>query len=167
MHQEILLVDFENIQPVDIATLNRDCAVIIFMGARQDRIRNQLGNSIQTRGTLVTFIKVDGVGKNALDFHIACHLGRILEKSPHVHCTVISKDTGYDPLLRYLNKEGLKCRRISNVSEVDARPTSPSDHKYRRVVGQSFDSQPGGMTMPLAPTARPHLPDRPPVHNGR
>jgi len=136
MHQELLLVDFENVQPADIAHLKKDCAVIIFMGAKQDSIRDKLANSIRERGTLVEFQKVDAVRNNALDFHIACHLGRILERSPEVHCTVLSKDKGFDPLLRYLKRNGLKCRRIENLSEIAPMRAPANDPKYTPLVSQ-------------------------------
>jgi len=76
----------------------------------------------------------EGEHLNALDFHIACHLGRVLEKSPQVHCTVLSKDKGFDPLLRQLNKIGLKCQRINSLLELDPKSAPVDDPNYKRVV---------------------------------
>jgi hypothetical protein len=61
-------------------------------------------------------------------------LGRVLEKSPHVHCTVLSKDKGFDPLLRQLNKIGLKCQRINSLLELDPKSAPTDDPSYKRVV---------------------------------
>ena len=134
MSQELLLVDFENVQQVDLSRLDSDCCVIIFVGASQKTIPLELVTSAQKLGSRVEWQKVEGNGKNALDFHIACHLGRVLEKSPQVNCTVFSKDKGFDPLLRQLNKIGLKCKRINSLLELDPKSAPLDDPNYRRVV---------------------------------
>lgn len=134
MTQELLLVDFENVQQLDLSRLEEGCYVIIFVGASQKAIPIELVTSAQKLGPRVEWQKVEGNGSNALDFHIACHLGRVLEKSPQVHCIVLSKDKGFDPLLRQLNKVGLKCKRINSLLELDPKSAPVDDPNYKRVV---------------------------------
>ncbi len=59
---------------------------------------------------------------------------RVLEKSPQDHCIVLSKDKGFDPLLRQLNKIGLKCKRINSLLELDPKTAPVDDPNYKRVV---------------------------------
>jgi len=133
--QKLLLVDFENVQQVDLPLLDDSTSVIIFVGASQKAIPLELVTSAQKLGPRVDWQKVEGTGSNALDFHIACHLGRVLEKSPQVHCIVLSKDKGFDPLLRQLNKIGLQCRRINSLLELNPPKAVPVDApNYKRVV---------------------------------
>ena len=134
LNQELLLIDFENVQQVDLSRLNSSINVIIFVGVSQNAIPIQLVTSAQKLGSRVAWQRVEGNGSNALDFHIACHLGRVLEKSPHVRCMVLSKDKGFDPLLRQLNKEGLKCKRINSLLELNPTPETAVEAKYKRVV---------------------------------
>ena len=134
MAQELLLVDFENVQQVDLSSLGGSINVIIFIGASQKAIPIELVTSAQKLGARVKWQKVEGNGSNALDFHIACHLGRVLEKSPQVHCIVLSKDKGIDPLLRQLNKIGLNCKRINSLPELVPKPASVDEPNYMRVV---------------------------------
>lgn len=134
MTQELLLVDFENVQQVDLARLNDNTNVIIFVGASQKSVPIELVTSAQKLGARVDWQKIEGNGSNALDFHIACHLGRVLEKSPNTNCIVLSKDKGFDPLIRQLNKFGLKCKRISSLLEFDPKFVPAEDPTYRRVV---------------------------------
>lgn len=82
MNQKLLLVDFENVQQVDLAYLDEQFNVIIFVGAAQKTIPVELVVSAQKLGNRVEWQQVEGNGSNALDFYIACHLGRIIEKSP-------------------------------------------------------------------------------------
>ncbi len=134
MTQELLLVDFENVQQVDLSRIKDGTNVIIFVGATQKAIPLELVASAQKLGPRIDWQKIEGSGSNALDFHIACHLGRVLEKSPQVHCIVLSKDKGFDPLLRYLNKVGLKCKRINSLLELNPKAVPVDDPNYTRVV---------------------------------
>jgi hypothetical protein len=65
---------------------------------------------------------------------IACQLGRVLERSPQLECTVLSKDKGFDPLLRHLSRSGLKCRRIDSLGALDPKAASTEEPHYARVV---------------------------------
>ena len=134
MAGKLLLVDFENVQQVNLSRLGDITNVIIFVGASQKAVPIELVTSAQKLGARVDWQRVDGNGSNALDFHIACHLGRVLEKSPHLHCIVLSKDKGFDPLLRHLNKTGLKCKRINSMLELDPKSAPVDDPCYMRVV---------------------------------
>jgi len=131
---KLLLVDFENVQQVNLSRLGDITKVIIFVGASQKAVPIELVTSAQKLGARVEWQKVEGNGSNALDFHIACHLGRVLETSPQLHCIVLSKDKGFDPLLRHLNKTGLKCKRINSMLELDPNSAPVDDPSYMRVV---------------------------------
>ncbi|MCX6082000.1 MAG: PIN domain-containing protein [Chloroflexi bacterium] len=136
MNQKLLLVDFENVHQVDLAHLDESFSVIIFVGLVQKTIPVELVMSAQKLGSRVEWQRVEGNGSNALDFYIACHLGRVLEKSPTQHCVVLSKDKGFDPLLRHLNKNGLKCKRINSLLELEPESTAAEEPNYKRVLDQ-------------------------------
>ena len=102
--EKLLLVDFENVQHVDLSRLDDKFRVTIFVGASQKSVPIELAKNLQNFGNRVDWQKVEGNGSNALDFFIACQLGRVLEMSPQLHCIVLSKDKGFDPLLRHLSK---------------------------------------------------------------
>lgn len=112
MAQTLLLLDYENVPKVDLSVLDEGYRAVIFVGNNQEPPKAARAKSTAHRFVRVDFLKIDGNGKNALDFHIAFHLGRIFETAPDTECVVIAKDKGYDPLLRHLNKNGLKCRRV-------------------------------------------------------
>ena len=134
MTNKLLLVDYENVQQLDFGLLGEGYDVIVFVGANQKNVPIDLVAKAQKLGSRVDWRRVDGNGNNALDFYIACELGRILERSPSVHCTVLSKDKGFDPLLRHLNKSGLKCARINSLLELGSKAASKTEPNYKRVV---------------------------------
>ena len=52
----------------------------------------------------IKFIEVEA-GDNSLDFHIASFVGFLLEKHKKANVYVISKDCGYDTVLKYWNNK--------------------------------------------------------------
>jgi len=137
---QLLLVDFENVQQVELTKLDDNYRVIIFVGSDQKSVPFDLVTKAQKLGSRVEWQKIVGNGSNALDFFIACQLGRVFERSPRPECTVLSKDKGFDPLLRFLNEDGMKCRRISSLAELHHKTVAAvsvpatDDPKLRRVV---------------------------------
>jgi hypothetical protein len=123
LSKHLVLVDFENIQTLDLSILDDSYRAIVFVGAKQEPPKVARKPATAHRFARVEFHKVEGSGPNALDFHIACHLGRMLETSRQTACIVLSKDKGFDPLLRHLNTVGLSCRRIESLA--DLLPNKP------------------------------------------
>ncbi len=79
-------------------------------------------------------MKTAGQGPNALDFHIAFYLGRELAAAAP-ECVILSRDTGFDPLMRHLQELGHTCRRV--ISLGDAFPVgtrSDRDHFARLIA---------------------------------
>ena len=139
MSHKLLLVDFENVQQLDLSRLDNNFNVIIFVGSSQKSIPIELVASAQKLGNRVEWLRVEGSGSNALDFYIACQLGRVIEKSPSLHCVVLSKDKGFDPLLRYLNKSGLKCRRINSLLELEPKSATIEEPNYNAFLTSSVN----------------------------
>jgi hypothetical protein len=135
MTQKLLLIDFENVQQVDLTCLDGGCEVMIFVGASQKSVPIDLVTAAQKLGARVDWKRVDGNGKNALDFFIAFELGRIAERSTPPQCIVLSRDKGFDPLLRHLNKNGLPCRRINSMLELETKIAPRGDDpNYKRAI---------------------------------
>jgi hypothetical protein len=136
----LLLVDFENVQQVELARLDDSYRVIIFVGADQKSVPFDLVTKAQQLGSRVEWQKTTGNGSNALDFFIAFQLGRVFDRAPRPECIVLSRDKGFDPLIRFLSASGMQSRRISSLAELHPKATSaapasaPEDQKLRRVI---------------------------------
>jgi len=118
MTQRLLLVDLENVHKIDLSLLDETYRAIIYVGAKQNPPKAASKKATAHRFQRVDFQKIEGTGKNALDFHIAFQLGRIIETEPDTECIVLSADKGFDPLLAHLNKNGLRCRRVNAMAEL-------------------------------------------------
>ena len=78
-------------------------------------------------GSGVEWIRVNGKGRNALDFFIAFFLGRDVATDSTKTFIIYSKDTGYDPLINHLKKNGIKARRIVSFQELSQSKTKKID----------------------------------------
>ena len=121
-----ILVDFENVQPKSLEQLtDRHFKVILFIGASQTKLPRELRMSAQRLGSRLRQIKISGHGSNALDFHIAYFLGRHASE-PSACFHIISKDTGYDPLIQHLRSEKIRAGRFKAITDIPVLKASNS-----------------------------------------
>src|SRR5215467_3970330 len=124
MSDTILLVDFENVGKIDLAAVPDGFVVALFFGAAQKSVPKEfLKAALKLRERFVA-IDIEGQGKNALDFHIAYYLGEYLTQFPKTSCVILSKDRGFDPLIKHLGSRGFSVRRANTLREA-SRPSAP------------------------------------------
>ena len=101
MPTNYVLIDFENVQPRNLEILaSHPFKVFVFVGANQVKIPYDLATAMQGLGENAKYIKITGNGPNALDFHIAFYVGELSTHDPEGYFHIISKDTGFDPLIK-------------------------------------------------------------------
>ena len=114
-----IFIDSENVQPRDLALLKgRDSRVMIFVGATQAKLPTEFAIAVQALGSAAEYVQIAGSGRNALDFHIAYYLGRASGDVSTGESYVISKDTGFDQLLRHLKSKGIICQRFASIGDI-------------------------------------------------
>jgi hypothetical protein len=117
MTDTVLLVDYENIGKVDLGAIPAGVRVPFFFGASQKSVPTEFLKAALKLGERFVPIDIEGQGKNALDFHIAFYLGEQLAGAPQSACVILSKDKGFDPLIRHLVKRGFAVRRANSITE--------------------------------------------------
>lgn len=119
-----ILVDFENVQPgaADIALLHGEgLRLAIFRGPGQMKYAADLAEAWQPLGTSVQFIRCAKAGRNAVDMHIAFHLGTLIDAHQQggslgaLRLIVVSRDTDFDPLLLYIRSQGYDALRVPSI----------------------------------------------------
>ncbi len=138
MAQPLLLVDFENVQAIDVHCVPPDYRIAIFYGANQKSAPLELTTRLQKLGSRVQWHRVSGTGKNALDFHIAFHIGRVLERKEASEFIILAKDTGYDPLVRHVDSLGVPCKRVAVVGEIHRSSGTPAVQSPKSVSQKSL-----------------------------
>ncbi len=138
METNYVLIDFENVQPKNLEILaNHPFKIYIFVGASQTKVSFDLASAMQELGKDAKYIKISGNGPNALDFHIAYYIGELASKDPKAFFHIISKDTGFDPLISHLKTRNIKVQRERDLAEIPALKVSSStssDEKISAIV---------------------------------
>lgn len=116
-----VLIDFENVQPKNLELLEgHPFKVLVFVGANQAKVPIKLAKALQALGRSGEYIEISGSGQNALDFHIAYYIGRLAAADPNAHFHIISRDKGFDPLIRHLRDRKIRVRREKDLAEIPA-----------------------------------------------
>lgn len=117
--KNIVLVDYENVRVSNLDPLfSLDTNIYIFSGQNQKTIPFELQQSAQKFGNRIEWIKIAGSGPNALDFHIAYFIGKLIATSEKVYFHIISKDKGFDPLIESIKSDGWPISREATISEI-------------------------------------------------
>ena len=119
MRTNYVLIDYENVQPEILSHLDAEhFKVIVFVGASQTKVTFDSANALQRMGSKAEYIKISGNGSNALDFHIAFYIGQLATQDPTAYFHIISKDTGFDPLIQHLKTMKVFAARSRDVSDI-------------------------------------------------
>ena len=133
-----VLIDFENVQPKNLEILaSHPFKVFVFIGANQSKISVDLAAAMQDLGENAKYIKMSGSGQNALDFHIAYYLGQLSSQDPEANFYIISKDTGFDPLIKHLKAKKIQIQRKKDLAEIPVLRMSvatSNDEKIAAIV---------------------------------
>ena len=138
MATNYVLIDFENVQPRNLEILsNHPFKVFVFVGASQAKIPFELAAAMQHLGDDAQYVKIGGNGKNALDFHLAFYVGELAAKDPEAYFHIISKDTGFDPLIKHLKARKIRIQRERDLAEIPVLRMSAAtsdDEKVEAIV---------------------------------
>lgn len=119
MRNNYILIDFENVRPANLEILNKHTFnLIVFVGASQKNIPFEFATALQSLGKKAGYQKISGNGSNALDFHIAFYIGELASKDPNAFFHIISRDTGFDPLIAHLYERKIFVLRHKDISEI-------------------------------------------------
>lgn len=138
MRTNHVLIDYESVQPASLAALEQaHVRVSVFVGASQAKVSFEVADALQRMGTNAGYVRISGNGRNALDFHIAYYLGRLALTEPGAYFHIVSKDTGFDPLVAHLRSQGVSiCRSpaIEAIPFVKVAQAQSGDERIAAVV---------------------------------
>lgn len=119
MRTNFVLVDYENVQPKDLCLLkDGPFKVRMFLGPNQAKIPVALAAALQSLGSNAEYVVLETAGKNALDFHIAYYIGVLSSEDPTAYFHIISKDSGFDPLIKHLKGRKVSAQRSACIADI-------------------------------------------------
>lgn len=103
MKKRYVLIDYENVHNIDLKPLlNQEIHIMVFHSEDQKFTSDFTTRAIDLGKEKIELIKMKGHGKNALDFHIAFFMGKLLRNQKDLEFYVISKDNGFEPLVNFI-----------------------------------------------------------------
>ncbi|HRP26597.1 MAG TPA: PIN domain-containing protein [Thauera sp.] len=151
MRTNHVLIDFENVHVKSLELLKGEhFRVMVFLGPKNTKLPVDLVLAMQAFGTRGEYVMLESPGANALDFHVAFHLGRLAAEDPGGFFHIISKDTGFDPLIQHLKArkvfsarspsiEEMPCFRAASHVSPAASPAHAPPHEQRVADTGRFD----------------------------
>ena len=122
-----VFVDYENVKAGNLDLLaDGRFKVMIFLGANNAKIPVDLVLKVQELHA-AEYIRISGNGPDALDFHIAFYIGRLSTEEPDSYFHIVSKDKGFDPLIKHLKSKKIRASRVDDVSELLRKPVPARD----------------------------------------
>lgn len=114
-----IFIDFENTQAVDLSLLhNQPARVTLLVGDKQKSLPVLLVQQLLQYHAKVRLIETAASGKNALDFILAFHLGQIARLENRGHFYIVSKDKGYDALIKHMKENGFTAIRHDEFADI-------------------------------------------------
>lgn len=140
--EKYIYVDYENVQDVKLDVTQKTVKVMIFVGKDQTKIPIDLVQKTQPLGISVEWIRVNEKGRNVLDSFITFYLGKDINSNSGKEFIIVSKDTGYDPLISELKKSGINARRIGSFQELSQKKVMKADEEcLNKIIKNLFDRQ--------------------------
>lgn len=151
MKTNYVLIDYENVQPEAMAVLAQEhFKVIVFVGANQAKVTFEVASALQQMGDRAEYVKITGNGSNALDFHIAFYIGVLAGIEPDAYFHIVSKDTGFDPLIQHLKAKKILACRSKDVTDIPIVKAASSKSPADRVAVVIADLKRRGTSRPRA-----------------
>jgi hypothetical protein len=114
-----VLIDYENVPVRSLALLKDErFRIKVFLGPRNTKLPIELVVAMQEFGDRAEYIVLQSPGTNALDFHITYYLGVLAANDPEGFFHIISKDTGFDPLLQHLKTKKVMSFCSASIEEM-------------------------------------------------
>jgi hypothetical protein len=86
------------------------------LGAKQTKLDAELVEKLMEHAASVELIRLTSSGKNALDFTLAYYVGRAVSANPAAFIHIVSKDTGFDPLVEHLRTRHIHAHRHASFA---------------------------------------------------
>jgi len=122
-----VLIDGENVPEGDAEIFaEKSARFILLYGAKQGKMKLEIVERLVEHADSVKLVRLASSGKNALDFALAFYLGQTVTTDPKAHFVLVSKDGGYDPLIKHLTSRGFKVQRHSEYDSLPFKKRLPA-----------------------------------------
>ena len=107
-----VFVDFENIHKLDPALIGmKTVHITLLLGAHDNKLDSTLVEKLVAHASSVQLVRLNASGHNALDLALAFYVGKAAQANPTAYFHIVSKDTGFGPLIEHLQSRHIRAER--------------------------------------------------------
>lgn len=121
VHDETVhvFVDYENIKRIDPGVFAvKGATFTLLLGPQNRTLDVALVEQLMAHAVSIELVRLAEPGRNAVDFALAYYLGRKVVTDPAACFYLVSKDTGYDPLIVHLRSRNVRIRRLADFESL-------------------------------------------------
>lgn len=137
----VFLIDYENVSSSGLDGLEHlttDDAVFIFYSENADRLTFDAHRRLMASMARVHYFKAESGSKNALDFQLASYLGYLIHENRSAAYHIISKDAGFDSVIKFWGRQGVSVQRLSNL---DVETSHLMQTELKQILTDLLDEQ--------------------------
>jgi hypothetical protein len=136
-----VFVDFENVHEIDPAVIGMESTTFTFLiGPEKKKLDLAVVDKLLAHAGAVHLIRLATKGKNAVDFALAYYLGQAAHADPAGIFHIISKDCGFDPLVRHLEGKLTRVHRhasfVALADKLQPKPATPPPPATKPVLAR-------------------------------
>jgi len=121
-----VFVDYENVRDIDPTVIGaKNVHLTLLLGAQKAKFDGAIVEKLIQHAGTVEMIRLTSPGRNALDFALAYYLGRAVLADPHGYFHLVSKDKGYDALIKHLRGKHIRVQRHDDFSALTFSAPKP------------------------------------------
>jgi hypothetical protein len=117
------------VHEVDLSIIGqKSVSLTLLLGPKQTKLDAALVEKLLQHAGSVHLVRLGTAGRNALDFTLAYYVGRAAVLDPAGFFHIISRDTGYDPLIAHLRSNHVRAHRHPDFASLQnlLNPLSPT-----------------------------------------
>ena len=116
------LIDYENkagkaLENISLLNLTEEDEIIFFHSKNTTKITLELHLELEKTPAKKVYISADTGIPNALDFQLSSYLGACIQENPGREYCIVSKDTDYDCVCSFWQKQDFSVRRLGEIYE--------------------------------------------------
>lgn len=113
-----VFVDHENVPLFDWALIGRKGVYFTLLLGPQCKLDGAVVEKLLDPAARVHLVRLKSPGPNAVDFALAFYLGKAVNADPSAYFHIITKDTGFNPMIEHLKARHIRVYRHDDCSKL-------------------------------------------------
>lgn len=133
----VYLIDYENVHFAGwegIDKLTEEDQVVLFYSDNASTIPMEISIKVARSKAELQYIHVDRMAKNYLDFQLAALAGYMVATSHQTEFVIVSKDTGFEAILDFWNKQEFLKKKVHFVRREQIAEVSSKKAKAKKAA---------------------------------